>query len=122
MPKRPTVLVVDDDAGIRETMSDILTLEGYTVVTADGGREAVALCAKRHFQFGLLDIRMPEMNGVETLRQIKRVDPKVRVIMVTGYDVGALAMEAMDAGAEAVFRKPLDVANFLPLLMASEEG
>jgi len=122
MPGKPTVLIVDDDAGIRETMSDILTLEGYNVVTASGGHEAVQLCTKQHFDFALLDIRMPDMNGVETLREIKRVDPAVRAIMITGYDVGALAMQAMDAGAEAVFRKPLDVASFLPLLMASEEG
>jgi len=122
MPAKPHVLVVDDDAGIRETMSDILGLEGYRVATASGGREAVALCAKQHYDFALLDIRMPDMNGVETLREIKRVDPAVRAIMITGYDVGTLAMEAMDAGAEAVFRKPLDVASFLPLLMTSEEG
>jgi CheY-like chemotaxis protein len=122
MPSKPKVLVVDDDAGIRETMSDILSLEGYDVTAAGGGREAVALCIKQRFDFALLDIRMPEMNGVETLREIKRIDPKLRAIMITGYDVGTLANEAMDAGAEAVFRKPLDVASFLPLLMASEEG
>jgi CheY-like chemotaxis protein len=122
MPGKPTVLVVDDDAGIRETMSDILALEGYRVTTASGGREAVTLCSKQHFDFALLDIRMPEMNGVETLRAIRHVDPKLRAIMITGYDVGTLANEAMDAGAEAVFRKPLDVASFLPLLLIAEEG
>ena len=66
MPGTLTVLVVDDDAGIRETMSDILTLEGYSVETADGGPAAVALCTAKHFHFVLLDIRMHQMNGVET--------------------------------------------------------
>lgn len=111
------VLVVDDDPGIGETMSDILTLEGYEVDVANCGERAVALCAQNHYAFALLDIRMPGMNGVETLREIRRIDGSVRVIMITGYECGELAQQAMLEGAEAVFRKPLDVAAFLPLLL-----
>lgn len=111
------VLVVDDDPGIGETMSDILTLEGYEVEIADCGERAVGLCDASHYDFVLLDIRMPGMNGVETLREIKRLDPTARVIMITGYECGELAQQAMVEGAEAVFRKPLDVAAFLPLLL-----
>ncbi len=118
MVTKPKVLVVDDDPGIRETMVDILTLEGYAVQAAADGETAVVLCRAQHFDFALLDIRMPGLDGVETLRQIKALDPAVRVIMITGYDVVPLAAAAMIAGAEAVFRKPLDVATFLPLLLA----
>ena len=121
MSEAPHVLIVDDDAGIRETMTDIMRLEGYQVTCAESGSRAVALCAEQHFHFALLDIRMPDMDGVETLRRIKEIDPAIRVIMITGYDVGTQAMQAMDEGAEAVFRKPLDVASFLPLLMESIE-
>ncbi len=122
MAASPKVLVVDDDPGIRETMLDILSLEGYEVEVADSGERAVELSAKGHFDFALLDIRMPGMNGVQTLHELKRLDDAVRVIMITGYDEGDLAAKAMEAGAEAVFRKPLDVATFLPLLMSSLPG
>ena len=117
MPKRPRVLVVDDDPGIRETMGDILALEGFSVEVAPDGEQAVALCGKQAFDFALLDIRMPGMDGVETLEAMKAVLPDLRVVMITGFEAGDLARRAMEAGAEAVFRKPLDVASFLPLLM-----
>lgn len=122
MVASPKVLVVDDDPGIRETMLDILTLEGYEVEVADCGERAVQLSEKERFDFALLDIRMPGMNGVQTLRALKSIDSSVRVIMITGFDEGELAAKAMEAGAEAVFRKPLDVATFLPLLMTSMPG
>lgn len=122
MVAKPKVLVVDDDPGIRETMADILTLEGYAVQAVADGEAAIVLCRAQHFDFALLDIRMPGMGGVETLRQIKALDPAVRVIMITGYDVGPLAAAAMSAGAEAVFRKPLEVTTFLPLLLADADA
>jgi DNA-binding NtrC family response regulator len=111
--------VVDDDPGIRETMVDILSLEEYKVDTADCGEAAVAAVRAKHYDVVLLDIRMPGMNGVETLKAVKRIDPASRVIMITGFEVGEEATEAMNEGAEAVFRKPLDVASFLPLLLST---
>lgn len=119
MAASPKVLVVDDDPGIRETMLDILSLEGYEVEVAECGERAVELSSRGRYDFALLDIRMPGMDGVQTLRELKRIDDAVRVIMITGFDEGDLAAKAMEAGAEAVFRKPLDVATFLPLLMTS---
>lgn len=122
MAEKPKVLVVDDDAGIRETMADILTLEGYDVTLAANGEEAVAIIQQDRFNVALLDIRMPGMNGVEALKAIKALNPTIRVIMITGFDVGELAEEALEAGAEAVFRKPLDVATFLPVLLATADS
>ena len=121
MTEKPSVLVVDDDAGIRETMLDILTLEGYMVEVASEGAEALELYGQHGYDVVLLDIRMPEMDGVQVLRALKEIDPDVRVIMITGYEVGDLAVQAMQEGAEAVFRKPLDVATFLPVLLTSED-
>jgi DNA-binding NtrC family response regulator len=121
MTDRPRILVVDDDLGIRETMLDILTLEDYAVDTASSGEEAVERCRHDSYDVALLDIRMPGMNGVETLRTLKSIDPSLRVIMITGHEVGELAAQAMQDGAEAVFRKPLDVAMFLPMLLTSHD-
>ena len=112
------ILVVDDEPGIRETMRDILILEGYEVDTAECGEQAVAKCADGHYDFVLLDVYMPGMNGLETLREINRVSSDTRTIMITGYDPARIIDQAMNEGAEAVFRKPLNVAMFLPLLMA----
>ncbi|MCD6518951.1 MAG: response regulator [Anaerolineae bacterium] len=118
---KPKILVVDDDPGICETMMDILMLEGYHVQVASQGEEAIAKCREEKYDVILLDIRMPGLDGVETLKEIKRISPSVRVIMITGYEVGELAARAMEEGAEAVFRKPLDVATFLPVLLASDD-
>jgi CheY-like chemotaxis protein len=74
MAETPSVLVVDDDAGIRETMLDILTLEGYTVEVASEGGEALQCYRRRRYDVVLLDIRMPGMNGVEVLRALKQID------------------------------------------------
>ncbi|MHB0856191.1 MAG: response regulator [Anaerolineae bacterium] len=121
MSRKTQVLIVDDDPGIRDTMQDILVLEEFTVKAVDCGEKAVEACSSQHFDFVLLDIRMPGMNGVDTLREIKRIDPMVRVVMITGFDAGLLAEDAMEAGAEAIFRKPLGVASFLSLLLAPSE-
>jgi len=122
MGEKPKVLVVDDDAGIRETMADILALEGYEVTLAADGEEAIAIAQRERFDVALLDIRMPKMDGVETLKILKNMAPEMRVIMITGFEVGDLADEALEFGAEAVFRKPLDVATFLPVLLAASDS
>jgi CheY-like chemotaxis protein len=119
MSKSQRVLVVDDDPGIRETMWDILTLEGYQVETAESGEEAVERCRGESFSVVLLDVNMGGISGIEALRQIRSQDPDVRAIMITGLENGNVAAECRDAGAEAVFRKPLDVATFLPMLLMS---
>ena len=114
------ILIVDDDPGICETMKDILELDGHHVETAASGEEAVACCSREGSVYDviLLDVRMPKMNGLETLREIKRGGSSARVFMISGFEVGTIAPEALAAGAEAVFSKPVDVVFLLPLLLA----
>jgi CheY-like chemotaxis protein len=113
------VLVVDDDAEVRETLQDILELEGYAVTLAASGEEALVAFATRPFPVVLLDIRMPGIDGITTLERIKELDSATRVIMITGLENPNVVPDAMAKGAEAVFRKPLDIAFFLPLLLES---
>jgi CheY-like chemotaxis protein len=113
------VLVVDDDAEVRETMQDILELEGYDVTLASSGEEALAAFEIDSFPVVLLDIRLPGIDGIETLERIKALNGDTRVIMITGLENPDVAPDAMTKGAEAVFRKPLDIAFFLPLLLES---
>jgi CheY-like chemotaxis protein len=122
MTRKRSILLVDDDPGIRESMQAILMLQGYEVDLASSGSKALELCAQNYYDVVLLDILMPGMNGIETLRQIKRRYPGIRAIMITGMDGGAEGEHALAEGAEALFRKPLDVATFLPVLLPQEEG
>lgn len=112
------VIVVDDDPSIGESMAALLTIEGFAVDVADSGERAVTLCARTHYDVALVDYRLPGMSGLDLLRALRRVDPALRAIMITGYGSGSLAHEAMAEGAEAVFHKPLEVTAFLPLLLA----
>jgi CheY-like chemotaxis protein len=121
MTQKRSILLVDDDAGIRESMQAILTLQGYQVDLASSGYEALELCAGRDYDLVLLDILMPGMDGIETLRRIMEQRPDARVIMITGMEGGAETQRAMEEGAEALFRKPLDVATFLPVLLPAED-
>ena len=116
---RPSrVIVVDDDPCIGESMSDLLSVEGFAVDVADCGERAVALCARTHYDVALLGYRLPGMSGLDLLRALRRVDPALRAIMITGYGSGSLAHEAMAEGVEAVFHRPLEATSFLPLLLA----
>ena len=109
-------MAVDDDPGIRETMPDIPLLCGYQTDAVDSGEQAVKRCRGGTLPDEvLLDVRMPGMSRIDTLRETKRISPAGRVIVITGFEVGELAIEAMDEGADALSRKPLDVASFLPI-------
>jgi len=94
------ILIVDDDRDICETMEEILRLEGYEPSVALSG--AAALAALRHASFDvvLLDIRMPEMDGIETLRRLREIDAGLPVIMHTAYGVDARVRQALDLGGE----------------------
>ncbi|MBC7237133.1 MAG: response regulator, partial [Chloroflexi bacterium] len=111
------VLVVDDDAEIRETLADILELEGYSVCQAANGTEALKAFQVQPFPIVLLDLCMPGADGLSTLTSIKKLSYDTRVIVITGVDKPDLCAKALSEGAEAIFRKPLDVAAFLPLLL-----
>ena len=118
--RQMTVLVVDDDAGIRDSMRDVLCIEGYDADTARSAELALEMAQKRDYDVIVLDINLPGMDGIQALKQIKASDPSPRVIMVTGSNSDATTAAALDAGADALFRKPLDVASFLPVLMSAD--
>ncbi len=109
MAEHPTVLVVDDDAGIRDYLDSLLSLEGYRVEAVPGGVEALA-----RLENGLkpdvviLDIMMPGMDGIETLAQLKEKDPELPVIMLSGVGQTATVVRAMKAGAYDYIDKAFD--------------
>ncbi len=116
MIKRLSVLIVDDDPNIGETLVDILEASGYEARFATSGAEALSLFKKKKFDAVLLDIRMPGMDGVETLRRIKEHHPTTTVVMITAFAEDKLIDQAKAEGALRVLSKPLDIDKIVSFL------
>jgi two-component system response regulator AtoC len=109
MNERLTVLVIDDDPGIRDYLEALATRQGYGVYTAADGETALAGLEKTAPDLITLDAVLPGMDGLETLRQIKQRAPEVPVIMLSGHGQARTIVEAMRLGASDFLRKPFEV-------------
>ena len=107
------VLLVDDNMTLCKTMSYILEHKGYEVQTAGDGDTAVERVKEQAYDLILMDIKMPDPNGVETYRMIKTIRPDVKVLMMTAYAVPDLIQDSLREGAIAVIYKPFDMDNLL---------
>jgi two-component system response regulator MprA len=103
-----SILVVDDDPDIREILRDRLESHGYTTGMATNGKEAIAALAAAHFDGMLLDIMMPEIDGLEVLRQARESYPDLPVVMMTASKKPSMIAQAVVDGAKEVLEKPLD--------------
>jgi len=109
-----TVLVVDDEEIIRDFFTR--SLKGYRVLTAQSGEEALQIIRQDRPDLVLLDIKMPGIDGIETLRQIKQVDPGIVVIMLSAYETLQTNLEAARLGAYSSMAKPFDLSEMKPLM------
>ena len=107
------ILIVDDEELICRLLAQKLTSEGYSCVTAHSGREALSRFYKDTFSLIISDIKMPEMDGIELLKRVRSLNPKMMVIMVTAYPEIDLAVEAMRLGAYDFIIKPADLELIL---------
>ncbi len=107
--KKPVILVVDDESDVCEMLVTILYEEGYVTDIANNGKDAVKRVKDGGVDFVLLDIMMPEMGGIETLRQIKAVRPDIPVVMITAYATLKTAQESMRLGACDYITKPFNL-------------
>ena len=115
--KTTRILVVDDHPAIRETMTDILTEEGFFSDFAADGIKALEKCLTEEFDFVLIDIQMPEMNGVEVLRELKEKRNKIpKFIFFTAYSTPELRQQALSLGSYAFLKKPIKVEKILNLI------
>src|SRR6516165_12599569 len=108
-----SVLIVDDESAIRESLQTLLELEGYEVDTASDGEEGLAKLADRPYDLVLLDFAMPDRNGIDILREIRERDADLAVIMITAYGTVENAVNAMQAGATNFIQKPWDNEKLL---------
>jgi len=113
MDKHARILVVDDDENIRNTMKAILEEEGYIVDTATTGTEAIKRTEETSYNVALLDIRLPDIEGVELLKLMKDAVPRTRKIMVTGFPSMQNAVAAVNKNADAYLIKPVDIEKLL---------
>ncbi|MDH4161513.1 MAG: sigma-54 dependent transcriptional regulator [Nitrospirota bacterium] len=104
-----TILIIDDEESIRKSLKDILMDEGYEVATAASGREALDLLSEAQPALALLDIAMPDMDGIETLKRIKETRPEMQVIMITGHGTIDTAVQTTKMGAYDFLQKPLSL-------------
>jgi DNA-binding NtrC family response regulator len=112
-----TVLVVDDDPDIREVLRDRLESLGYRVLAAASGREGLELLERQNPQLVLLDVEMPDRNGLEVLREIRQREHDITVVMITAYGTIERAVQAMKEGAYEFIPKPFE-ADHIALIVA----
>jgi len=108
MSKKPTILVVDDELAMREALKDWLREDGYEVGLAASGEDAVSMAREKSWQVILLDLKMPGMDGLETLRLLTEGSPDSEIIMMTAYATVDTAVQAMKEGAFDYLVKPFD--------------
>ncbi len=108
MSAKGSILIVDDEQDIRESLEELLKLEGYQPVAASTGEEGLKKAEERPFDLVLLDISLPDQSGIDVLRSIKRDSPDTGVIMITAYDSGQTAFQASKEGADSYITKPWD--------------
>src|ERR1700684_385712 len=113
LPTAGSVLIIDDEAAIRESLETLLELEGYGVESAASGEEGLARIGERSFDLVLLDLALPDRNGMDLLAEIHLQDPGLSIIMVTAYGTVENAVKAMQAGAANFVQKPWDNEKLL---------
>ena len=113
MGERARILVVDDDEGIRTTLTAILEDEGYKVDTAESGKEAILKSNAGFYNLALIDVRLLDMQGTELLTRIKDTVPRMRKIIITGYPTVHNAVDAVNRNADAYMLKPFDIGKLL---------
>ena len=113
MARSSVVLIVDDEKNILTSLSRMLDLEGYTPVVAGGGRVALQKLASQRVDAVLLDVRMPEMGGLEVLSRIRAEHPRLPVLMMSGHASLDVAVQALQSGAQDFIEKPVGVDRVL---------
>lgn len=106
MQRKNKILVVDDEQGILDFFKKALSKEGYEVITALSGQEAIKMVKEEKLNLVILDIKMPGIDGIETLKRIKRLNKKITVLMLTAYGTLDSAKEALKLGAQDYMTKP----------------
>ncbi len=110
------VLVVDDEKVVRDFLARLLTFEEVAVITVEGGVQAIEIAKKEKFDIIFLDIRMPQMDGLETFKELKKITGDTKYVMMTGYPRGSLLEKVEDEKIEAFINKPFEIEEIMRVL------
>src|SRR5512135_730645 len=113
---RPSILIVDDDGVMKETISGVLNKRGYEMFSVGSGNEALLTIKKNVIDLILLDIRLPDIDGLEVLKKIKEFDTEILVIMMTAFSDVQTAVSAMKSGAYDYINKPFELEELRLLI------
>lgn len=115
MAQKRVILVIDDEEAVREAITDILDLEEIPVLTAPDGETGKALFAQRQDEIALvvLDLTMPGLSGEETLRQLKEIDPELKVLLSSGYTRAEVADLFAELGVAGFLQKPYNALRLI---------
>ncbi len=116
------VIVVDDDPGVRDVVRSMLESSGYKVLLAENGKEALRLLKSEHADLILTDLVMPEQEGIETIKALRRQYPKIKVIAMSGAFGGDYLRIAAYLGAHATLAKPIQMDRLLKLVSETLES
>lgn len=118
---RTRVLLVDDEQDFLAMLSQRLEMRNLTVSKAASGEEAIEIVDKQDFDVILLDLSMPGMDGLETLKNIKTAHPEADIIMLTGHGTVKAGIEAMKLGADDFLEKPVDMTELMEKIQDAKE-
>ena len=121
MTSQPRVLIVDDEDRFRSTLRKLLSVRGIEAADAGSAREAYAVLGSGAFDVILLDVKMPDINGIEALAEIKKQHPEVEVIILTGHASVDAAVEIMQLGGYEYLLKPCPVDELMLKIEAAYE-
>src|SRR5436189_1370136 len=114
--QKPLLVVIDDEQGILDVVSRFAQRAGYETLACGSGREAIAQLQTRRADLVMLDLRMPDIGGLDVLRAIREIDERSQVVLMTGFASVETAVEAIKLGASDYLSKPLDFARLEQLL------
>jgi DNA-binding NtrC family response regulator len=107
------ILIIDDQESVRKTLKVALEREGYLVATAENGREGIRKSKRTFYNLALVDLRLPDMDGIGLLTGMRETVPKMAKIIITGYPSLENAIEAVNRGADGYIVKPYTTENLL---------
>ena len=117
--KSINILLIDDEIEFVSTLAERLELRGYAATIAADGESGISMIAKKSFDVAILDLMMPGLSGLDTLRQIKTINNDLPVILLTGHGSTKDGMEGMRIGAFDFLMKPLDINDLLEKIKLS---
>lgn len=122
MNDKPTILVVDDNQDLLNTFAMILKRRGFSVQTATDGKAAIDKFQNQEFDVTLMDIVMPEMNGVDASRKMKEINPETPIILMTAYSDEELLQTAREEGVRQIIHKPIRIDQLIQMISEAADG